>query len=85
MFGFRRERTESRTYAVGASRANAACLHSAPFTFAALDLDDDVTFPVDRAAPALRLHEVRRARGDGACVLARLFGAWQRGTKWVDG
>jgi hypothetical protein len=25
--------------------ANAACLHSAPFTFAALDLDDDVLFP----------------------------------------
>jgi hypothetical protein len=25
--------------------ANAACQHSVPFTFAALDLDDDVEFP----------------------------------------
>jgi hypothetical protein len=45
MSGFRRERTESRTYAVGVSRANAACLHSAAFTFAALALGDDVEFP----------------------------------------
>jgi hypothetical protein len=25
--------------------SNAACLHSAPFTFAALDLEDEVQFP----------------------------------------
>lgn len=50
--------------------ANAARQHSVPFTFAALDLEDDVGVPLDRAAPALHLHAMRRAGGERYAGLA---------------